>query len=277
MPGTCPLCLAEESRELFVKDGVPYRLCRRCGFRFADWRKNPNLTTRMDAYADAYVQYLEPGPADEINYRRLLEWLGGFADLRAGCVLDVGCGSGKWVRFLRAGGIEALGIEPAEALYERYLAGDECFRRATAGDLATAGKETYTVITAMDVIEHVVGVRDFAAGIAKLLAPGGVVMVSTPNVASAAARLAGRFWHFYEKYHLGYFCRATLVRLFGEFGMTPLYAGCRGKHFPVGYLLRYAANFLAGRSIPKLSASLDRISIPLNTHEILYAVFRKGH
>lgn len=37
--------------------------------------------------------------------------------LADGSIFDVGCGSGKFVRFLRSRGIEAYGVEPAEALF----------------------------------------------------------------------------------------------------------------------------------------------------------------
>jgi 2-polyprenyl-3-methyl-5-hydroxy-6-metoxy-1,4-benzoquinol methylase len=275
MSRPCPLCSHEPARDLFVKGGLPYKQCPACGFRFIDTRENPNLRTEMDQYEPAYVQYLEDREVDEVNFRDLLDWLGTFADLRAGPVLDVGCGSGKWVRFLRSAGVEAFGIEPADALYDAYLTGGDEFRHATASDLVAAGEPTYRVITVCDVIEHVDDVRPFAASVADLLAPGGIMLVSTPNVASLAAKLSGKFWHFYEKYHLGYFATSTLTTLLGEVGLEPVSVGCRGKRFPLGYLIRYAAEFFAGRTVPTLSPSLDRLSLYLNTHEILYGVFRK--
>ncbi len=69
-------------------------------------------------------------------------------------VLDVGCGRGATVEFLRAAGIECLGVElartsVAEALRPYVSVGIE------ATDLPVATRETIGTILLLDVLEHV--------------------------------------------------------------------------------------------------------------------------
>lgn len=102
----------------------------------------------------AYPQYLTANTTDDRNHKALvssIRRLGG--SLGQGSVLDVGCGSGKLVRFLRTRGVEAYGVEPAEALFDRFLADDPAFVRNldTASD--TIG-QSCAVVIAVDVPEH---------------------------------------------------------------------------------------------------------------------------
>jgi len=133
-------------------------------------------------------------------------------------VLDVGCSSGYLARPLAERGNTIVGIEldpeaarEAEAFCERVLVGDveimELPLEAASFDVVLCG----------DVVEHL---RDPAAALARLrplLRPGGRVVLSTPNVANWAIRLAllaGR-WRYtdrgiLDRSHTHLFTRSTL-------------------------------------------------------------------
>ena len=72
----------------------------------------------MNVYDEVYKQYIENNVADEKNYQSLLKWIGKHVDITQNEVLDVGCGSGKFVRYLRSKSIDATGIEPSKAFYD---------------------------------------------------------------------------------------------------------------------------------------------------------------
>lgn len=274
MSRACPLCQSQDVRELFVKESVPYCACRACKLRFALPAINPNFHA-LNEFEPAYIQYLEDHIADRKNYTSLLQWMGRFADLKAGKVLDIGCGTGKWVRFLRRAGLDAAGIEPAKALYDQYLATEPCYRNTSAETLVANGEGGYPVITSLDVLEHVQQPGPFLQSLAKLVAPGGKVFMSTPDVGSLPAKVCGRYWHFYERYHLSYFTRKTFTRLAEQSGFRVINWGHRGKYFPVGYILRYAFLFLFGKAVTWNLPRLDRLHIPLNTMDIMYACLQR--
>ena len=79
-------------------------------------------------------------------------------------VLDYGCGSGHFVRYLQSQGYRCAGYDPYN---ERY---------ADAGVLA----QRYTLVTSQDVIEHVDTPAQFLTTLAALVAPDGRLVIGTP-------------------------------------------------------------------------------------------------
>jgi len=97
-------------------------------------------------------------------------------DLR---VLDVGCGTGFNMRlFERYGAVEGVDTA-AEALAYCRRRGLERVRQADAASLPFAD-DTFDLVTALDIIEHldddVAALREFA----RVLKPGGTLLVYTP-------------------------------------------------------------------------------------------------
>ena len=106
-----------------------------------------------------------------------------FAGLR---LLDVGCGGGLLSEPMARMGAGVIGIDAAERnipvarlhAEQSGLAID--YRQTTAEDLAATG-ETFDVVLAMEVIEHVADPALFLRACHDLLKPGGLLIVSTLN------------------------------------------------------------------------------------------------
>jgi 2-polyprenyl-3-methyl-5-hydroxy-6-metoxy-1,4-benzoquinol methylase len=181
----CPVCESASVPEAFAKDGMRYRRCATCGLRFADGTANANFETGIDEYPPAYLQYLDADIADERNHAALLDSVrAGGGALDRGPVLDVGCGSGKLVRFLRDRGVEAYGVEPAEALFARFLAGDGRFFRDIDAAAAATGRPFALVLAlALDVLEHVEDPVAFLGSLSAVAAPDGRASSRRPTPA----------------------------------------------------------------------------------------------
>jgi 2-polyprenyl-6-hydroxyphenyl methylase/3-demethylubiquinone-9 3-methyltransferase len=104
-------------------------------------------------------------------------------DLR---VLDIGCGGGVLCEPVAALGATVIGADPApgaiEAARLHALAGGRAidYRCTTAEALSDAG-EKFDIVLAMEVIEHVADHELFLERCADLIAPGGVMILSTIN------------------------------------------------------------------------------------------------
>ena len=272
---TCRLCGSDRRRLLFVKRELPRFLCGECGLIYTRPESNPN-TKPLDEFDDAYLQWFAPHAADAANCQARARWLGQFAPLPGARLLDIGCGSGKWVRHLRAMGVNAEGAEPFGDLFHRFLADDNFFTRGDAADLRRAGRRPFDIVTAFDVIEHVENPGAFLDDIAALTADGGTAALCTPDSQSLHAKLAGKFWHCQNLFHISVFGRDTLIRAARDRGLELVHFSRRGRRHSCGYIVRYIfEHYLAGRKPPRWTPRLDNICLTLNLMDEMYLCFRK--
>ena len=211
----CALCADGATRALFQVDGTSIVECRECGLVRQDTR--PIAAAAIydsDYYATdnpkgGYANYFLDSEVNRRTFRnriRAIEQRYG----RRGRLLDVGCALGDFLIEAKASGWDVEGVEissfAAEQARERGL-------RVTAGrleelDLPAA---SFDVITLYDSVEHLTDPVATLAAVRRLLVPGGIVHLVTPNVGGLQARLLGRLWYHYKPgEHLFYFAPRTL-------------------------------------------------------------------
>jgi 2-polyprenyl-6-hydroxyphenyl methylase / 3-demethylubiquinone-9 3-methyltransferase len=104
----------------------------------------------------------------------------------AGEILDVGCGAGLLSEALARQGFAVLGLDAAEAAIAAARAHAEGqalplrYRAGRIEDLIGEG-QTFPVVTALEVIEHVPDPQAFLSALSDALAPGGLLFLSTLN------------------------------------------------------------------------------------------------
>lgn len=272
----CRLCGVARSRHLFVKGGTSFWRCGACGFRFATPEVNPNNHTSLQQFEESYIQYLAEQPEDYRNQTRLYSWMCEWCPLDGNSLLDVGCGSGNFVRFLRKRSVEAFGVEPSRALYDHFLQGDARIECGFLEESRWALKRSLDVVTALDVIEHVAKPLEFLQSAAGCLKEGGYLFVTSPDVGSVTARLLGRSWHFYHDYHLSYFSPTTLFAAATQAGFRVLGVGHRGRLRSVGYISKYLREVVFRRKVWRGLRYFDRILLPVNLLDVMYVVMKKN-
>jgi 2-polyprenyl-6-hydroxyphenyl methylase/3-demethylubiquinone-9 3-methyltransferase len=99
--------------------------------------------------------------------------------------LDVGCGAGLLTEPLARMGADATGLDAAPenvAAAALHAEGQGLTIDYRAGSVEDLGAdETFDLVCSMEVLEHVADPAAFVAGLARALAPGGLLLLSTPN------------------------------------------------------------------------------------------------
>ena len=106
--------------------------------------------------------------------------------------LDVGCGAGLLCEPLARLGAEVSGVDAAEenvAIAAAHAKGAGLAIDYRCGDVAELSLTGFDLVTSMEVIEHVADKKAFLAALKAALAPGGLMILSTPNRTAASKLL----------------------------------------------------------------------------------------
>lgn len=182
------LCRHDEFRTVRFLPRLIVR-CRRCGVAFATERDDLRVATeRHDgSYFLANKDFVFPdGKPDVFSYvmpRTLFFLALGMYAFRPSNrrALDVGCGIGIMVRYLRFLGFDAEGVEISEdgVEYARRELGLENVRRGTVQE-AGYPAASFSLVTLVHVVEHLDDPVPVLREVFRILEPGGLVYVELP-------------------------------------------------------------------------------------------------
>jgi len=254
--------------------------CRACSFIYADSEELGELASLYECLTDVVYEESQDTRARQMRWvlRQALAARPG-----ARTVLDIGAGAGALLAEAERAGLDAVGVEPSREFVQRA-------RAANAVDIvqgifphpALAGR-TFDIVFMVDVIEHVPEPVELLRAAAHALAPGGIVLVVTPDVDSFAARkLRGRWWHFHIA-HVGYFSYRSLAKAARRAGLGVARRGRAVWFFRIGYLAKRVAVYLppvaalnwVARRVPPLRWLYERV-LPVNLHDSLLVVLRRA-
>jgi SAM-dependent methyltransferase len=224
----CPICSSIEISLLEqVRDTLSIFKCVTCGiiFRneyhsgssygyeestFENWKEEsvrrffgndftkPNLVALKESYREALMPLDEPEAS--------------------GRVLDLGCGGGLFLKLLNELEYDAQGLEPS-ALFRNFGA-DYLGLRILDGDIYDYqnGLKFDTVIL-NSVLEHLEDPIKALREIRKnILAEGGNLIVTVPNIFSLEYLTEGLRWHNFNEDHLWYFSEPSLLYVLNSVG-----------------------------------------------------------
>lgn len=226
----CDLCGADDAEPvLHLRDlihrttDVPFTLvrCRRCGLCYLNSRPPPAQLDRF--YPADYAPYRRSGLAAAARRWLLRRELHSLWPLLAPPrrVLELGCGSGDLLQLLRErGNPNVLGIEPSAAAARAQQHWGLDVIRGTLEE-ARLPSGSFDVALAQHVLEHLPSPSATLAELARVLRPGGALVLWLPNAGSWAARVWGAAWMGYDApRHLYAFDLATLRALLERHGFS---------------------------------------------------------
>jgi len=202
--------------------------CRQCDHCYLNPRPAPaDLGTIYPADYYAYVDEEERGGGLVAILRR--RWEGGKTQLfreQVGegrrRILDVGCGSGRFLSILRDFGSPAWeleGVDFDEGALARCEARGFRVHRGRVEDLS-GDVERFDAVVMLQLIEHVEDPAKICERVFELLAPGGCFIIETPNLGGLDyALFRGQVWgHYHFPRHWNLFSSAALRRMLEERG-----------------------------------------------------------
>jgi SAM-dependent methyltransferase len=138
--------------------------------------------------------------------------------------LDFGCGAGGLLKYLREHGVpggravEASGHDVGS--YAEKLARADGFRIWSVGELATMPAGGFDVVSLVEVLEHISDPGEVVALCARVLRPGGLLLVTTGNVAGPIARRRRTGYRYcIPEIHVSLFSPAALVAIYARHGL----------------------------------------------------------
>jgi 2-polyprenyl-3-methyl-5-hydroxy-6-metoxy-1,4-benzoquinol methylase len=243
------------------------RRCRRCSFIFAEGGDLSELL-------GLYEKLSDPGYEGSQDSRVLqMRWLIERA-LRARpgakTLLDVGAAAGLLVKLARERGLDAQGVEPSYALVAAAarLHGVDLIQGTVPHERLRGAR--FDIVFLADVIEHVPDPVALLRDARELVAPGGALLVVTPDVASLARLLLGKRWWHFRLAHVGYFDARSLSEASARAGLL-VEGRFRAKwFFRVSYLAQRVLRYLPVGAVDRLlrTTALGRrvgdVVVPLN-------------
>jgi 2-polyprenyl-3-methyl-5-hydroxy-6-metoxy-1,4-benzoquinol methylase len=217
VPAVCNhLCASEAEAANAPRGNISLIYCRDCGHivNSAFDRARVNYDGGYEnalTYSACYREY-----ADATAHRVIRRY--GLTEKR---IVEIGCGSGDFLRLLCAAGNDGEGYDPSQPT-GRHAAGPGSFeiigRNFTVEDACGAD-----FVCCRHVLEHLPEPIDLLRGLRESIAAGGggVVFFEVPNALFILDRLS--IWDItYE--HVSYFTPSSLTRAFHDAGFTVRYA-----------------------------------------------------
>jgi SAM-dependent methyltransferase len=200
-------------------NGFPIVRCDTCGLVFVGTVVNAeDLITLYDegyyegADAMGYHGYSDAEGRKRHHDRTLLDEIE--KRCARGRLLEIGCAYGYFLDEARKRGWGVRGVEPsahAAQFARQHLGLDVCTDAFTDLEIDPTSVDA---IALWDVIEHLPNPRETIEHAHAWLAPGGLIAISTGDVASLSARLHRADWSLMTPpWHQYYFSRKTLGRL----------------------------------------------------------------
>ena len=279
----CPVCRSA-SRRLFQTCGYWIRQCDTCGHHFAELNDREGHVSRC--YGDEYFTRGGAGYADYFREERLLVARGRWyahrlAKLCApGSVLDIGAAAGFTLAGFREAGWMTQGIEPnaTMAQHARERLGLEV-EPATFETWQT--NRTFDLVLMLQVLPHFVDPADALQKAARLVRPGGHLLIETWDRESWTARLSGSQWHEYSPPSvLHWFSRSGIARLARAAAFEQVATGRPSKWINAGHaksVLRHKSEASFFNRVALMVANLipDRVSVPYLGDDLFWALFQR--
>lgn len=226
----CPACGGEASEPGCEKLGFAWRRCADCRTLYMSPRPPATMLGEFYARSELYRAWNEhifPASRETRRERIIRPRLARMMCLCArhsvesGAFFEIGAANGTFCEEVRASGQfgRVVAVEPSASLAETCRGlGLETIEAAVETIEYLSG--VADVVAAFEVIEHLANPRRFVAAMARILKPGGLLVLTTPNVGGFDIALLGAASDQVYPEHVNLFSVEGLCRLAREAGLA---------------------------------------------------------
>lgn len=247
---TCQLCGRSPLEEFVVPDVATYAVCRTCCL----YQHGPLVGEEFYARDEYYANYSRESRRKFRTASIRINRIASAVEARKPRLLDIGCGMGTVVeaaakRGWRAEGVDlspnAVSLAKERGINARHVDGTEL----------PYEDDSFDVITAWNLIEHVDDVRVALSEWRRVLRVGGIIAVDTSDAACLKVRAFKekykRFWRWDHRYA---FTPWNLEQFFLRAGFEPFRSSFVGNVFAMppalaAYALPYRAQYAIRRAL----------------------------
>jgi SAM-dependent methyltransferase len=215
----CVACGSTNARPLGLKNEFDVVSCAECDSvytPYSPWYSSASF------YSGFYLNEEELSPPEFVN-ARLEEITAEFLPFRNNNrLLDIGCGAGNLLAAARKNGWDGQGLDvSASAVKHVRGLGFDVYE----GELQDAAfpSQHFDVVTAAELLEHLIDPRPLLQEVARVLRPGGLFWTTTPHARGLSGRMLGLKWRcIWPPEHLQLFSIRGLTKLLRDAGFRQL-------------------------------------------------------
>ena len=174
--------------------------CLQCGF------VQLAVANHLVDYTDYELSWMHIRTLVQYRQKIAKDFVGRFA-VDSPSILDVGCGSGEFLKCLQETGALPIGLEPSVSLVSKARAAGFTVTQGLVGEKPIEGLQSIDGWTCLQVLEHVESPVSFLVSLRKLLTRGGLGLIEVPSLEFIISER--RFYDFFRD-HLNYFTESTL-------------------------------------------------------------------
>lgn len=225
----CSVCGGNVFKKSLECEGFSYVLCVTCGLV----QMNPqplyeNVKRRyQEGYGNDYLSYEIANEASFLSLQELALQDAGFQIIEAkflkegkNQLLDIGSATGALLEKLQHRGWNVSGIEISTPQSEYARQKRKLDIIGVPLEKAGIGSESFSIVLASHLIEHLNDPFLFIREVHRILKPGGYFFVTTPNIGGFQSKLLGNHWRSAIFDHLYLFSKKTLRRALEDTGFT---------------------------------------------------------
>jgi 2-polyprenyl-3-methyl-5-hydroxy-6-metoxy-1,4-benzoquinol methylase/ribosomal protein S27E len=236
----CPACGANNAIPKFEKNGISYVECKACQTFYVNPRPPSEVLDWFYRGSPNYAYWNEViFPASEAarlerifvpRVDRLLELCRKYS-VDTNAILEIGAGFGTFCAEVKKRNVfgRVVAVEPTPDLANTCRGRGLEVLEQPVEQIQLGAAELFDVVASFEVIEHLFAPKDFVGHMARLLKPGGIMMLACPNGHGFDIETLGTASNTVDHEHLNYFNPGSLAGLLAHCGLEILESFTPGK------------------------------------------------
>jgi len=235
----CPACGSGNASTAFEKYELNYAVCSDCGTIYINPRPTPAILDMYYATSENYAYWnkcIFPASEEarrEMIFRPRAQRLAEICkryNVQTDVLLEVGAGFGTFCEEVQRIGLfrHVIAVEPTPGL------ADTCRQRGLDViqkpiEQVHLERDSASVVASFEVLEHLFSPRDFLHSCASVVKPGGLLVITCPNIKGFDLVVLQASSNTIDVEHLNYFHAASLSHLTSECGFEVLEVTTPGR------------------------------------------------